>query len=63
MKAWFTIEPNMEEIDALLSPEKGEGECKTPLKAVIDEAYCLMMLKHEVSLKITTMKRRLKADE
>lgn len=58
MKAWLTIEPNKEEIDDLLSPEKGEGECKTPLKSVIDQAYCLMMLKHEISLKITTMKRR-----
>ena len=57
MKAWLTVEPTKEEIDDLLEPEKGEGVSKTPLKSLIDHAYCLMMLGHEVSLKITTMKR------
>lgn len=56
MKAWITIEPNKEERDELLIGKSKEGECKTPLKAVIDHAYCLMTLGHEVSLKITTMK-------
>ena len=57
MKAWLTIEPNKEEVDALLSPEKKEGDVKTPLEAVINHAYCLMTLGHEVSMKITTMRR------
>lgn len=59
MKLWITIEPNRDEIDDLLK-KKAEGEvalgCKPPLKAMIDHAYCMMLLKHEVSLKITTMK-------
>lgn len=56
MKAWITIEPNKEERQDLLEIGKAEGVSKTPLKAVIDHAYLLMELGHEVSLKITTMK-------
>jgi len=57
MKAWITIEPNKEERNDLLEISgKGEGECKTPLKSVINHAYLLMELGNEVSLKITTMK-------
>jgi len=58
MKAWLTIEPNKEEVDNLLDPEKNHVDVKTPLEAVINHAYVLMTLGHEVSLKITTMKRR-----
>lgn len=57
MKAWLTIEPNKEEVQDLIFPEKKEGDVKTPLEAVIEHAYLLMELGHEVSLKITTMRR------
>lgn len=57
MKIWLTIEPNKEEVQALVI-DKMEGVSKTPLKAVIDHAYILMDMGHEVSLKVTTMKRR-----
>lgn len=58
MKVWMTIEPNKEEVQDLIFPDKKEGVSKTPLKAVIDHAYLLMELGHEVTLKVTTMKRR-----
>ena len=56
MKAWLTVEPNQEEIADLLSPRKSEGVSKTPLRDLIDRAYGLMLLGHEVTLKITNMK-------
>ena len=57
MKVWLTIEPNPEEIDDLLNPKEEEGVSKTPLRAMIHHAYCIMMLGNEVSLKVTTLKR------
>jgi len=61
VRAWFTLEPTREEIDSLLAPDKGkkvEGVSETPLKWVIKQAYCLMSLGHEVTLKVTTMSYR-----
>jgi len=56
MKIWMTVEPDPEEIDALL--QKLEGVSKTPLGEMIIHGCLLMSNGHEVSLKITTMKRK-----
>ncbi|MBA7493928.1 hypothetical protein ES702_04494 [subsurface metagenome] len=57
MKLWITLEPDEKEI-LELTKVKAEGVSKTPLKSMMGHAYLLMEIGHEVSLKVTTMKRR-----
>ena len=57
MKVWMTMEPTRQEVTNLIIHDKKEGVSKTPLQAVIDHALLLMNDGHEVSLKVTTMKR------
>ena len=58
MKFWLTIEPTQEELTDLLM-EKEEGVSKTPLKAVINHAICLMsMAEHQGKLTLATIPYR-----
>ena len=60
MRFWLTIEPTKEELDdLLLNMEKDEGVSKTPLKAVIKHAVCLMsMAENQGKLTLATIPYR-----